>query len=200
MVSITALGSVPHDGMVRRSGAAVGDRVVVTGTIGDAALGLKLRGDADAAGRWKLDAKMRDHLADRYLLPQPRNALAETLRAQASAAIDVSDGLAGDLAKLCGASGVSAEIELARVPLSAAARAALSAEPALMETLLTGGDDYEIVCTHADADGSMFRAGAAAAGVAVTEIGRVVAGDRAPRFIDANGDLKTFARASFSHF
>jgi thiamine-monophosphate kinase len=199
-VSITALGSLPKGSMVQRSGAKAGDRVVVTGSIGDAALGLKLRRDADAARRWRLDATMRNHLADRYLLPQPRSALAETLRTHASAAIDVSDGLAGDLAKLCHASGVSAEIDIARVPLSEAARAAVSAEPALIETLLTGGDDYEIVCTHADANGSRFRADVAAAGVAAAEIGRVVAGEGVPRFIDANGDPQTFARTSFSHF
>jgi thiamine-monophosphate kinase len=200
MVSITALGSVPKASMVRRAGASAGDRVVVTGSIGDAALGLKLRRDADAASRWKLDAAMQGHLADRYLLPQPRSALAETLRAHASAAIDVSDGLAGDLGKLCQASGVSAEIEIARVPLSAGARAALGAEPALIETLLTGGDDYEIVCTHTDTNGSAFRASAAAAGVAVTEIGRVVEGEGAPRFIDSSGDPQLFTQTSFSHF
>ena len=83
----------------------------------------------------------------RYLLPQPRNALSEAVRTHASAAMDVSDGLAGDFTKLCRASQVAAEIEVARVPLSDAAKAALAAEPAMLETALTGGDDYEIVCT-----------------------------------------------------
>ena len=92
---------------------------------------------------------MRKHLASRYLLPQPRNALAEAVRTHAHAAMDVSDGLAGDLGKLCRASGVAAEIEIARVPLSDAARQALAAEPALIETILTGGDDYEVLCAMA---------------------------------------------------
>ena len=83
----------------------------------------------------------------RYLVPQPRNALAEALRRYASAAMDVSDGLAGDLGKLCRASGVGAEIEVARVPLSEAARAALAADPQAIETILTGGDDFEVVAT-----------------------------------------------------
>ena len=135
--------------MVRRSGARPGDRVLVTGTIGDAALGLALRTDGAAAQRWELDATMRGHLTSRYLLPQPRSVLAAAVRAHAHAAMDVSDGLAGDLGKLCRASGVAAEIEVACVPLSDAARQALAAEPALIETILTGGDDYEVLCTVA---------------------------------------------------
>jgi thiamine-monophosphate kinase len=200
MVSITAFGSLPGGTMVHRSGAKAGDRVFVTGTIGDAALGLKLRREAEAARRWKLDATMRDHLAGRYLLPQPRNALAAALRAHASAAMDVSDGFAGDFAKLCRASAVSAEIDVARVPLSEAARAALAAEPALIETILAGGDDYEIVCTLAEPNAAAFRAAATAAGVAVTEIGRATKGEGAPRFIGADGRPLSLTRASFSHF
>ncbi|MEA2950900.1 MAG: thiamine-monophosphate kinase [Alphaproteobacteria bacterium] len=200
MVSITALGSVPHGSMVRRSGARAGDRVFVTGSIGDAALGLALRRDGDAARRWKLDAKLRDYLTDRYLLPQPRNALAEALRAHASAAMDVSDGLVGDFGKLCAASSVSAEIDVARVPLSGAARAALAAEPALIETVLTGGDDYEIICTMGERKAGELRAAAIAADVAVTEVGRIVPGEAAPRFIGADGRPLSFAHASFSHF
>ena len=107
-VYIAALGTVPHGTMVRRKGARPGDLIVATGTIGDAALGLVLRQDAASAGRWKLDAAMRDHLLDRYLLPQPRTAIAESLRRHASAAMDVSDGVVGDLAKLCRVSGIAA--------------------------------------------------------------------------------------------
>jgi thiamine-monophosphate kinase len=200
MVSITALGSVPQGKMVQRRGAKPGDRVVVTGTIGDAALGLNLRRDADAARRWKLDAKMREHLAARYLLPQPRNVLAEMVRLHASAAMDISDGLAGDLGKLCRASGVTANIDVARVPLSDAARAALAAEPALIETILAGGDDYEIACTIPDGLGAGFIAAAAKAGVQATAIGRVAAGEGAPRLIGADGKPLVFGKISFSHF
>src|SRR5258705_2986420 len=105
-VYIAALGAVPHGGMVRRKGARPGDVVVATGTVGDAALGLALRQDAAAAGRWRLDAALQGHLNSPYLLPQPRTAIAQALRRHATAAMDVSDGLVGDLAKLSRASGV----------------------------------------------------------------------------------------------
>jgi thiamine-monophosphate kinase len=199
MISVTAFGTVAHGSMVRRSGARMGDRVFVTGTIGDAALGLRLRKDAQASKHWKLDATRRQHLAARYLIPQPRNALAEAARTHAHAAMDVSDGLVGDLQKLCAASGVAAEIEVSRVPLSEAARAVLEADPAAIETILTGGDDYEIVCTIAPERVSSFRAAAQAAGVAIAEIGRIVEGEGAT-FIGADGKALSFARASFSHF
>src|SRR5207249_4745722 len=100
-ISIAAFGAVPHGKMLRRAGAKAGDRVVVTGTIGDAALGLLLRRDVSAAARWGLTRAARGGLAARYLVPEPRLAIAEILRAHASAAMDVSDGLAGDLGKLC---------------------------------------------------------------------------------------------------
>ena len=194
-ISIAAFGSVPEGTMVLRGGAMVGDIIVVTGSIGDAALGLKLRSGA----QWKLDRVQREHLLSRYLLPQPRNALSEALRTNANAAMDVSDGLAGDLAKLCAASDVAAEIEVARVPLSDAAKAVLADNPNLMETVLTGGDDYEIVCAVSPGKLSAFFAAAQAAHVPVTEIGKVVAGEGA-HFRAADGKKLTFAHASYSHF
>ena len=198
-VSIFAFGSVPHGKMVKRSGAKAGDRIIVTGTIGDAALGLRVRKAADAAQNWKLDAAMRDHLLGRYLMPQPRLGLADALQAHASAAMDVSDGLVGDLTKLCGVSGVSADIDASSVPLSAAAQTALASDARLIETILTGGDDYEIVCAMKPDAVPTFRARAAMADIAVTDIGVVVDGTGEPRFIGANGPL-SFARKSFSHF
>lgn len=198
-ISIAAFGTLPSGTMVRRSGAKIGDRVVVSGTIGDAALGLKLRQTAALAKRWKLNAAMRKHLLSRYLLPEPRNAVAEVVRAHASGAMDVSDGLAGDLAKLCAASEVAAEIDAMRVPLSPAARMALSADGKLIEAILTGGDDYEIVATVAPDRLTALRAKAGVAGVTFTEIGVVKAGKGA-HFRGKNGKALSFARASFSHF
>ncbi len=199
MISIAVIGSVPHGAMVKRGGAKVGDRIVVTGTIGDAALGLTLRQDATAASRWKLDPAAQGHLAQRYLVPQSRNAIAEILRTHATGGMDVSDGLAGDLTKMCRAAGVSAEIDVARVPLSVAAHAALAADATLIEPILTGGDDYEVLASIPPEELAAFRAAAEAAGVAVTEIGDVVAGTASPQFM-WNARQLDFARRSFSHF
>ncbi len=194
VVSVAMVGSVPEGAMVRRAGARPGDRVFVSGSIGDAALGLALRKGA----AWPLDAGQRQHLMSRYLLPQPRNALAEAVRTHASAAMDVSDGLAGDLAKLARVSQVAATIDVASVPLSGAAQAAIGADPAMLDTALTGGDDFEILCTVPPARAGSFRAAAQAAGVAVTDIGAIEAGEGA-RFIH-DGQPLTFRRAAFSHF
>lgn len=199
MISVAAIGVVPMGGMVRRSGAEVGDRIVVTGTIGDAALGLRLRTDAAGSARWRLSSSQQHHLRQRYLQPEPRIAIADMLRAHATAAMDVSDGLAGDLAKLCRASGISAIIDAERVPLSDAASAALVADEQLIEPIFTGGDDYEILATVPPARLESVRAAAATAGVALTEIGTVTAGGTAPRFLLHGQPLK-FKRSSFSHF
>lgn len=196
-VAVFVFGFVPGGSMVRRAGAKPGDQIVVTGTIGDAALGLRL---CRQPRQWSLDAKANDHLIDRYLLPRPRVALAEAVRQHASAAMDVSDGLAGDLAKLCRVSGVGARVQVAQVPLSDAARSALSAEPALIEPILTGGDDYEVLCAIAPAHWNAFRAAAEAAQVAVARIGEIAPEGAGVRFLDARGEPMHFARPSFSHF
>lgn len=197
-ICIAAFGAVPAGAMVRRSTAKAGEMIVVSGTIGDAALGVLLRRDIGLAERWRLSAASWNHLRQRYLLPQPRTTLAEAVLRHASAAMDVSDGLVGDLAKLCRASGVGAEVDVARVPLSDAARACLSADPKLIETILTGGDDYEIVLTVPPGELADFRAAASHAGVVVSEIGRVTGG-QGTRFLRA-GEVLSFARPSYSHF
>jgi len=193
-ISIAMFGVVPEGTMVRRAGAKAGDRVFVSGTIGDAALGVQVRKGKD----WKLSEPQRQHLVSRYLLPQPRNALAETVRIHASAAMDISDGLAGDFAKLCRASGMAADIDAARVPLSEAAKAVIAADGAALESVLTGGDDYEILCTVPAAKADAFRAAARIVNVTVTDIGEIKAGEGV-RFL-AGGQVLSFKRASFSHF
>lgn len=195
-IAIAMFGSVPEGTMVRRAGAKPGDLVFVSGSIGDAALGLSLRrGDAD----WKLEPAQRQHLVSRYLLPQPRNALAEAVRTHASASMDVSDGLAGDLAKLCRVSQVAAEIDVELVPHSDAAKAVIAADATKLETALTGGDDYEILCTVPLGKADGFRAAAKAANVPVTKIGVIGEGEGA-HFRDAQGEPLAFKRMSFSHF
>ncbi|GAB4068886.1 thiamine-phosphate kinase [Ancylobacter sonchi] len=198
-ISITALGAVPYGTMVKRAGAKAGQAIVATGTIGDGALGLALRLDPDRPGFRALDAAGKAFLADRYLHPRPRLALAEALRAHASAAMDISDGLIGDAEKLLAVSGLGGEIRVGAVPLSAAARAAVAAEPALMETVLAGGDDYEIlaVVPHDRLDAlSMV---ATAAGFGLTEIGATRTG-AGLAVIGADGAEMVLSRRSFSHF
>lgn len=194
-ISITAFGEVPEGGMIRRGGAAVGDTIFVSGTIGDAALGLALR----KGGGWPLQAAHREHLIARYRVPQPRGALAVPLRAHAHAAMDVSDGLVGDLARMCRASGTGAAIEAGRVPLSDAACAVIAADAGALERVLNGGDDYEILCTVAPGKADAFAAAAAAAGVVMTRIGTVEDGGRV-RVVGPRGEDMAVTGMPFSHF
>jgi len=197
-VSIAAFGAVPHGKMVRRSTARTGDCVVVSGTIGDSTLGLRLRREPALAARWGLAEALAATLLQRYRVPEPRNALADAVLRYATASIDVSDGLAGDFAKLCRASHVAGEIDVARVPFSDAVRAALKADSALLETVLSGGDDYEIVLTLPPEKFAGFAAAAQSAGVPVTQIGSITAGEGA-RFM-RDGKPLAFAQSSYSHF
>ena len=198
-LSITAFGSVPAGRMVLRSGAKPGDLVLVSGTIGDGALGLKVHGPDAPSWVSELGETERSFLADRYLHPRPRLALAEALQAHATAAMDVSDGLVGDLAKLLKASQAGAEIELDSVPLSPAARAAVMADPALAELAWTGGDDYEILCTASEGEYPALVAAAQAAGIALTPIGRVT-GETGVASYREQGRARSFAQGSFAHF
>jgi thiamine-monophosphate kinase len=186
-IAITALGRTPR--FVPRTGAKPGDAIFVSGPIGDGALGLALRRDAALARR--LSDGARDHLIGRYLLPQPRLDLSAWLSANATAAMDISDGLAGDLAKLCRASGVSAVVELGSAPLSVAAREAIAIDPALFEAAITGGDDYEI----------LFAAKPGASPPApACRIGKIVTGSAPPTFVDVHKKPVVFKKLSFQHF
>jgi thiamine-monophosphate kinase len=200
MISMTAFGRVPPGQMVHRSGATPGDRVVVTGTIGDAALGLDILRGGAAATALANHAAAKAMLVGRYRVPQPRTALAKVVREHANAAMDVSDGLAGDLAKLCAASGVSAAIDAPSIPLSAPAAALLARGAVGIEAIVSGGDDYEILCTIPEGSLEAFARAAGIAGVSVTSIGTVIADTSAPKFLDAQGREIALPRLSYSHF
>jgi thiamine-monophosphate kinase len=200
MISITAFGRVPQGRMVHRSGAKPGDRVIVTGTIGDATLGLDVLKRGSLAEALANDAAARDMLIARYRVPQPKNALAKVVRDHASAALDVSDGLAGDLAKLCAASAVSAVIDVQSIPLSQAASALLARKAVGIDSLISGGDDYEILCAVPGDRMEAFAREARQAGVAVTAIGGLIAGTAPPSFLDAQGRELALKRLSYSHF
>lgn len=194
-ISITAFGRVPPGGLVKRTSARPGDRIVVSGTIGDAALGL-----AFLTGKMTADDAAREALIGRYRVPQPRVGLATAVQKYARAAMDVSDGLAGDLAKLCAVSGVSAAIDAGAVPFSDAARGLIARGRSAFEIAVSGGDDYEILCTIPDERLDAFVKAAGEAGVAVTPIGRIVDGHASPRWSDAEGREIVLPRLSYSHF
>lgn len=202
VLSITALGLVPQGTMLRRTGARPGDRIYVSGSIGDGALGLTVRqverGGAGPPWVAALEESSRSWLRDRYFYPAPRLALRAAL-SQASGGMDVSDGLVGDLAKMLRVSGVSGRLDAARVPLSAAAAAALSLDPKLRDTILTGGDDYEVLASVPPERAVAFEAAASTAGVPVSWIGEVQAGSAPLVVVDAAGAPLTFRRSSFSH-
>jgi thiamine-monophosphate kinase len=204
-LSITALGAVPAGKMPRRATARPGDALYVSGTIGDAALGLSLRHAEIApepAPDWakNLDAMQTAALIDRYLLPSPRLALAPALRACASAAMDVSDGLIGDLRAMMRASHAAAHVDLRKIPLSPAARAALAADAGLMDRLVCGGDDYEILCAVPRDAAARFEVLAGEAGIKVTRIGGVCAAGARETILGLDGEPRRFERDRFSHF
>ena len=175
-ITITILGTVAARGMVRRGTAKVGDVLFVSGTLGDAFLGLALRKDAALSGRWGLASEEARYLVQRFLRPQPRLALATALRAHASAAMDVSDGLAKDLARMCSASGCAGSVRLADVPLSTAAAKAAAVDPVLAAGMVTAGDDYEVLAAVPAANADAFRSRAVGDGIPVSPIGCMRAG------------------------
>ena len=199
MISVTAFGSVPRGGMVRRGGARAGDHLYVSGTIGDAALGLKLRrSDADAQV-WPLDDAARRHLIGRYLRPEPRLRLREALLVHANAAMDISDGLVIDCARMCGASGVGGHIEARHVPLSPAAQMLITADSGALERVLTGGDDYEILAAIRPGEARAFEAAANTAGIRVTRIGELGMGGGELSVIGPDGLPMGFTRRGYDH-
>lgn len=195
-LSLTAMGWVPQGQMLRRAGAQSRDDIYVTGTIGDAGLGLRVRRDGPIAG---LTEQQNEYLLGRYLLPQPRNILAGALIGLAHAAIDISDGLAADLGHITETSLVGAEIQLAAVPLSDAARAALTLQAADLARLISSGDDYELLFTAAPDKGPALAELSARMRIAITRIGRIVAGNEAV-FLDRNQACLNLKNTGYRHF
>ena len=201
--SLTAFGLVPKGDMVRRTTMHTKDLIAVTGSIGDAALGLLVKSEAEAGWVKKLNPATRAYLRDRYLHPQPRLALAGSLRRLAHAAMDVSDGLIGDLVRMLRASAQTGWIEVEKVPFSPAVEQALMLEPSLLDRVLTGGDDYEILFSFAPDQREAVEQSARSCGVPVTVIGAV---DRkreapsAPLKVSYRGQAMTFVHGSYQHF
>ena len=194
-LSLSIIGAIPAGQRLLRSAAQVGDAVFVSGTIGDGALGL-------AAVLGQLSGMSQsdvDFLADRYRLPRPRLALGKRLRGLVHASMDISDGLVGDLQHICDASRVGATIEVGCLPLSKAARAAITDAPTWLDTVIGGGDDYELLFTaspsHEDALTSLGRD----VEVPVTRIGSINEG-QGVRVVGPDGRGITPAKTGYRHF
>ncbi len=196
VLTLTAVGRIPENTALLRSNARSGDQIWLSGSVGDSAFGLLVaRGESKSLSQ--TDAGF---LLDRYRLPQPRVALGPRLRGLAHAAMDVSDGLLGDLGHICRASGCAAEIEAERLPLSAAARAALEAGLGEgLSTVVTGGDDYEILFTAPpEAERALF-ALSGELGLALTRIGRIKPG-QGVTLLDGAGRAIAIGQGGYRHF
>ena len=168
-LSVTAFGLVPQGRALPRRSDRPDDPVFVTGSIGDAALGLKIVLD----GLEVSDEAIRSRLLGRLRRPEPRTTVGSRLPGLAVSCLDVSDGLVADLGHLCEESGRAALLYAEAVPLSSAARTVIGTDRALLATALTGGDDYELLFTAPEGARPALRALSEETGVAITEIGRM---------------------------
>jgi thiamine-monophosphate kinase len=195
-ISITVFGEVPPDQALLRHGAQVGDDVYVSGTLGDARLALEVfRGNAQVEGA------VFERARARMECPTPRVELGQALRGVAHAAIDVSDGLLGDLGHVLKRSGVGAQIDTGWVQGSAAVTPDVLALPwpRRLDCVLAGGDDYELLFTAAVQDRERVHALASDVDVPVTRIGRITA-ESGLRVLDPQGQPINRRFASFDHF
>jgi thiamine-monophosphate kinase len=193
-ISITALGEVKTGHMIHRHGALSGDILCVSGTIGDAALGLDIANGSFAPS----SDEHKQFLLNRYRLPQPRLALGQALANRDSACLDISDGLCADVGHICEQSQVGAVIEVSQLPLSEAARAAVHAHPNVIERILTGGDDYELALAIPPANLAATQEYGRKAGVAITPIGRFVEG-AGVIVLDGTGAALTLSSQGYRH-
>lgn len=195
-IGITAFGRVPFGMFVPRQGAQAGDHVFITGSIGDAALGLALHRDSSLFATALTEEGQKDLVA-RYLRPRPRIALANAIREHARAALDISDGLMKDLARLVG--DLSLTLKFDDVPISPFLRAALAADERVRDAVLGGGDDYELLVAVAPENVAAFRDGAAEAGVAVMDAG-VLGANGGLSVVDSRGGAIMPGRYGYDHF
>ncbi|RZI73662.1 MAG: thiamine-phosphate kinase [Variovorax sp.] len=195
-ICITVFGEVPTGGALLRSGAHAGDDIWVSGTLGDARLALEV-----FRGTLKLPGALFEQARIRMEQPTPRVALGQALRGIATAAVDVSDGLLGDLGHILAASGVGARVDAdAATTLIAAVNAGLQLDAQMLRTCaLSGGDDYELVFTAPPADRDAVSRAAHAVNTAVTRIGSVTA-EAGVQIVDANGAAVAQRFEGFDHF
>jgi thiamine-monophosphate kinase len=199
-ITLTVHGFVPDGAALLRSGARLGDAVCVTGTLGDAAAGLRCLDKDDAEAGRLLSAPLgsREALIERLTRPTPRLAQGLALRQRASACIDVSDGLLADIGHICVASGMGADLDIESLPSSPALLSLFDAETR-HAFQLAGGDDYELCFTVADADAPALLGDLARSGCGATRIGRIVA-EPGVRVHDNAGNPVAGARRGWEHF
>ncbi|WP_350334499.1 thiamine-phosphate kinase [Coralliovum pocilloporae] len=199
-ISVTVFGWQPKGTRLTRGGARPGDHLYVSGVIGDSALGLLLhRGDQPT---WvvALDDRLCNELINRYLLPGNRQDIRSLVLDYASASMDISDGLVGDLRHICVASGCGARLETGLVPMSEAGQVAASVETGCLQTMLTGGDDYEVLLTVPDDRHKAFQDAVKMSSVPFTRIGVMTEGSTEIDLKDADGQSLVWEQQSFSHF
>ncbi|MCW9039917.1 MAG: thiamine-phosphate kinase, partial [Rhodospirillales bacterium] len=196
-LTATAFGTIETGRALRRKGGSAGDIVCVSGTIGDAALGLL----AIQGGLQGISDKAAQYLAQRYSRPTPRVALGSRLVGVASAVVDISDGLVGDLGHICECSDIGMEINVESIPLSDGAKEALDLNPTLVQSVLSGGDDYELAFTVPENLMDLLKEVSKKAGVMVTDIGRTVEGAGSGRVsVFDDGKPVDVAIAGYRHF
>lgn len=197
VVTATLIGEVPENEMVKRSGAKASDDIWVTGTIGDAYLGLQF-----VLGR-PLDPKPKTaavkRFEDAYFRPEPRLSFAEALKSYASACADISDGLIADAGHISTASGVMFNLQLEDIPLSKQAALWVNEERERLKTLVTAGDDYELIFTSTSSNTLALLEAADKSGLKLTKIGTVSAG-AGVKVSTANGKTVEFSKTGHKHF
>jgi thiamine-monophosphate kinase len=195
-LTISAFGSVETGCELRRSTAQPGDLIYLSGTLGDAALGLKaLRGEISG-----LSSETLDYLLSRYYFPTPRVELGQSLIGIARGVIDISDGLAADIGHVCTASNAGATITIEHIPLSQAARNVINeGENSLFETVLSGGDDYELLFCAPPTAAAELKALSDRLGLSLTPIGQVDE-KTGLRIIDKNDRPIDLERPGYCHF
>ena len=195
MVSVTMLGRPAAQNYVSRLNAKVGDQVLVSGEIGNAAIALH----HIKKGMIETQAE-RQQWVDDYQLPVPPLGLEQTIGRYANASMDVSDGLVGDAEKICRASGVSITMDIDQVPMSARVQAEIRQNALLMETALNGGDDYQCLFTVPSIHLDQVFEEAGKLGIRLTRIGEVTNGGDAKLALANRGQPVSIGASSFAHF
>jgi len=194
VISLQLHGFVPEGEALRRDGAQAGDLIFVTGTLGDAGVGLEI-----ALGQRRIAAADAEYLRQRLDRPTPRVAAGLALRTLASAAIDISDGLAADLGHILKRSGVGARIELEQLPVSAALQRAVVATEERYRYALSSGDDYELCFTVPPGQRAAVEQACQRLDCGCTCIG-VIEAEPGMRLQQADGALWQLPASGFDHF